>query len=130
MNQKMRAILAGAALQLAMAVPFLTYGANASAADVGVNIVEAITSASTKADHERIAAFYEQEAKALHEKVAQHEEMTKAYSSNWSGKAPGGISGLSMQAHCKNITTNYTAAMSENMELAKAHRAMAAEANK
>ena len=126
MNHKMRAILAGAVLQLAMAVPFLTYGANASAADVGVNIVEAIASASTKADHERIAAFYEQEAKGLHEKATQHEEMDKAYSINGNGKHPGNPMG----SHCKSIATSYLTAMNENMELAKAHRAMAAEANK
>ncbi len=123
MNKIMRDALAATAIQFAAVVPLVTVGASASAADPAFNIEEAITSASTKADHENIAAYYEREAADLQQKLERHKRMQQAYKHSGHGKRRGS----SMEYHCSKLISNYEAAIAEQLELAQGHRAMADE---
>lgn len=80
-----------------------------------------ISAARTPADHEAIAAAYDQEATRLEAKAREHEQMAKAYGSAESKK---GMDSASMHAHCAKLASQYSAAAVENRELAKQHRAM------
>lgn len=81
-----------------------------------------ITAAKTPADHEAIAAAYDQEAVRLEAQAREHEAMAQAYSSPSSKK---GMDSAAMHAHCAKLATRYGEAAAENRELAKQHRAMA-----
>ena len=81
-----------------------------------------IAAASTPAQHEAIAAAYDQEAAQLEAKAKEHEKMAQAYSSGGSKK---GMESASMHAHCAKLAKQYADAAKENRELAKEHRAMA-----
>jgi hypothetical protein len=83
---------------------------------------EQITAARTPAEHEAIAAAYDQEAARLEAKAKEHEKMAQAYSSAASKK---GMGSASMHAHCAKLAKQYADAANENRELAKEHRAMA-----
>jgi hypothetical protein len=79
---------------------------------------EQIAAAKTPADHEAIAASYDQEAARLEEKAKEHEAMAKSYRSASTGKK--GSYAAAMSAHCLNLSKKYR-------EAAEASRAMAAE---
>jgi len=85
-----------------------------------------LESIETKADHEKAAAMYEEEANLLRNKLAQHERMAKLY--EHSKHRADKRRGASMLNHCNSIITSYNAAIVDSAELAKHHRAMAAEA--
>lgn len=85
-----------------------------------------IQSASTKADHEALAAHYEQEAKALQAKAVEHEQMERAYA-NQVGYARGKGN---LPQHCRMLAAKYREAAGENLELAKEHHQLAAAAPK
>ena len=77
-----------------------------------------IQSATTKADHEALAMHYEQEAKALQAKAAEHRAMAQAYAkSTLYGKMKS-----SLLQHCDILASEYQTAADENLELAKQHR--------
>jgi len=81
-----------------------------------------IAGATTPADHEAMAAAYDNEATTLEAKAREHEQMAKAYSSAGNKK---GMDSASMHAHCAKLAKQYSDAAAENRELAKQHRAMA-----
>ena len=83
-----------------------------------------IQSATTKADHEALAMHYEQEAKALQAKAAEHRAMAQAYAK--SGAFVRTKSNLLQ--HCDTLASKYREAAEENLELAKQHRQLAGEA--
>lgn len=124
MNRIMRDALAAIAIQFAVAAPLVIFGAPASAADPASNIEEAIKTATTKADHGNIAAYYEREAADLQQKLEQHKRMQQAYKHAGHGKHGG----VPMDYHCSKLISNYEAAIAEQFELARGHRAMADEA--
>ena len=86
----------------------------------------AIQSATTKADHEALAAHYEQEAKALQTKAAEHQGMAQAYT-----KSGGYVQTKSnLLQHCQALAEKYQEAANENFALAKQHRELGAGAPK
>ena len=82
-----------------------------------------IESARTKADHEALAAHYEQEAQALQDRAAEHERMAQAYERSAYGKI-----GTTLSQHCEFLARMYREAAKENLELAREHRELAATA--
>ena len=85
-----------------------------------------ITSAKTSADHEKLAAHYEQEAKAARAKAEEHKKMADAY------RKAGGplIEKLHFDQHCDALVKSYTATADEFEALAKAEREAAKEMKK
>jgi len=75
-----------------------------------------ISSAKTSADHEKLAAHYEQEAKAARAKADEHKQMADAY------RKAGGplIEKLHFDQHCDALVRSYTATADEFEALAKA----------
>ena len=75
-----------------------------------------ISSAKTSADHEKLAAHYEQEAKAARAKADEHKKMADAY------RKAGGplIEKLHFDQHCDALVRSYTATADEFEALAKA----------
>ena len=125
MRHDIRAVLFGTAIQFIAATAILVYASIASA-DHHEGVESAtVESIESKADHEQVAAMYEEEASLLRGKLAQHERMAKLY--EHSKHRAGKRRGASMLNHCKSIITSYNAAIADNAELAKHHRAMAAE---
>jgi hypothetical protein len=99
-------------------------GACAPAGKMTHDMDAMIQKASTKADHEALAAHYEQEAKALQAKAADHDKMAQAYSRG------GGyiqIKGNLLQ-HCEILAARYREAATQYLALAKEHRQLAAAA--
>ncbi len=121
MNITRRTLLIGASAAL---VPYSFVSKSAQAADAGFDVAAAISAAATKADHEKIATFYEQQATELEAKIAQHQKMSEAYRNAGAGKHGG----ISMGAHCDKLLKSYRRAAATNRELAKSHHDMAAKA--
>jgi hypothetical protein len=84
-----------------------------------------IETAKTQADHEALATHYEQEAKMLQKKAEEHRHMARVY-----GVLPYGApkSAINFAQHCNAVASQLEAAAEENLELAKMHRQIAAEA--
>ena len=85
-----------------------------------------IQKATTKADHEALATHYEEEAKALQAKAADHRKMGQAYAKS-GGYAVGKGN---LPQHCASLAATYEKAAGENVELAKQHRQLAEGAPK
>ena len=75
-----------------------------------------ITAAKTPAYHEKLAAHYEQEARAARAKADEHKKMADAY------RKAGGplIEKLHFDQHCDALVKSYTATADEFEALAKA----------
>lgn len=83
-----------------------------------------VATARTRADHDGLAAWYEQEAKAAREKAEQYRRITSSY-----GTSRGALySGSGMLGHWQNLVRQYELASEDNLALAGLHRRMAAEA--
>jgi len=85
-----------------------------------------ITMAKTSAEHEKLAAHYEQEAKAARAKSEEHKAMADAYR-----KAGGAlIEKLHFDQHCDSLAKSYAAMADEFEALAKAEHEAAKEMKK
>ena len=84
---------------------------------------EMITAAKTPAEHEKLAAQYEREAKAARAKAEEHKKMADAY------RKTGGaiVSKLHFDEHCDALVRSFKAQADEYDALAKAEREMAKE---
>jgi DNA mismatch repair ATPase MutL len=82
-----------------------------------------IVAATTRADHESMAASYEQEAKTLQAKAEEHRQMAKAY-----GKIGFLKEKHNLVQHCDSLVKKYQDAAKENLALAKIHREIAVNA--
>jgi len=111
MKRNLGVTLAGVAL-------ILTLGACSSTPPVA-EIPEAISSASTAADHQRIADYFEKKAVSYETEAKQHEKMAASYSGR-----PRGDAGL-WAAHCSNLKTKLKEAAQEARALEKGHRDLA-----
>ena len=100
----------------------LSVGGSAMAAEPSMMVVK-IEAAKTKADHDEIAAYYEQEAKAAQAQADEHRKMAVQYK-----KAGYGKEGASLIRHCNDLVEKYKAVADENLKMAKMHRDMAAKA--
>ena len=87
---------------------------------------EMITAAKTPAEHEKLAAHYEREAKAARAKAEEHKKMADAY------RKAGGplIEKLHFDQHCDALVKSYTSMADELEALAKAEREAAKETKK
>lgn len=113
-----RVLISGAVL--------LSIGACAPAGKMTHDMDAMIQSATTKADHEALATHYEEEAKALQAKAAEHRAMAQAYS-----KGGGYLQTKSnLLQHCDVLASKYQEAADENLALAKQHRRLAEGAPK
>jgi len=97
------------------------------AVPAGAVSVEAITNASTPADHEAIAAEYDKEAAAARAEAAKHQHMIDAYASGVKyGKVSHSAKG-SMKLHCERLVQHYEGLAAEADALAALHRQLATE---
>ncbi len=87
---------------------------------------EMITAAKTPAEHEKLAAQYEREAKAARAKAQEHKLMAEAY------RKAGGplIEKLHFDQHCDALVKSYTSTADEFEALAKAEHEAAKEMKK
>ena len=85
-----------------------------------------IAGAKTSADHEKLAAHYEQEAKASRAKAEEHKVMGDAY------RKAGGplIEKLHFDQHCDALSKSYATMADEFEALAMAEREAAKEMKK
>lgn len=93
-----------------------------ASAEEGKNVEQMITEAKTPADHEAIAAYYDEEAKDAREKHAKHQQMEEFYK-----KSPA-LNKAGFSTHCDLIAANYDKTAKEYEALAKMHRDMAKSA--
>lgn len=108
-------VLSAAALILAAGV-----GGTARADVTHDDLMYRIQSAKTGADHDEIAAIYEQRAGADRAAAENHRRMENLYR----GIDPtgGGRGSGQMALHCRNIAAGYARAAEEHEALAKLHR--------
>jgi hypothetical protein len=97
-------------------------------------IEQKIEAARTRADHQEIAAVYEQQGDRDRAAAERHRGLARAYERGrvWSGPPVGSASSVRAQnegwvAHCENLARIYQQAAEENLALARAHRQVAAE---
>ncbi len=88
---------------------------------------ELIATAKTPADHEKLAAYYRNEAESLKTKQLEHEEELQEYykhSSGSSSKYP------TMGDHCRALADSYAMAAQKALAMADMHDQMAKEARR
>ena len=86
------------------------------------NLDQMITSAKTPAEHEAIAAFYEQQATDAKKKAELHRNTAETYRKLKISKPVG------MAEMCDGIAAMWAKIAADNSRLAEAHREMAKEA--
>lgn len=87
-----------------------------------VAMEQKVANARTRADHEELAAMYQQHAEADKAASERHKSMAGAY--RWPARGAGPPP---MAAHCDRLVELYRQAAEENKALAGLHRAKAAE---
>lgn len=109
----------------------LTFGAAllvmpASRGEAQADLSAKIAAAKTPADHEAIAAEFEQEAKDLAAKAALHADMAKHYGMQQYAhqRKP------SLKKHCEDLSASLKKAADQATELAKLHHELAQKAGK
>ena len=122
MNRKSSYLALGACAGL-LALSLSLGGYALSAGQESSSMVQKIETAKTRADHEALAAFYEQEAKTAQAKAEEHKEMSKSYS-----KIGHLVEKHNILQHCDRLVKNYQDAAKENLALAKLQRELAAKA--
>lgn len=95
-------------------------------ADAQADLPAKIAAAKTAADHDAIAAEFEQEAKDLDAKAALHADMAKHYGMDQYAhqKKP------SLKNHCENLSASLKKAAEQAREMAKLHHDLAQKAGK
>ena len=121
MNKNLWLVSGVFAALLAVTLPLS--GCISSGIQKPARLQEKLEAARTKADHDELAGYYEQEANALRAKAKQHEQKAKA-----SGP-PTGYARLkdSFARHCNYLANKYRDDAEANLALAKLHRRMAEE---
>ncbi len=90
-----------------------------------MDMAQAVQTAKTPADHEALAKHYETAAKEMEAKLQEHKKMYEEYEAQ---RQTYGKRGLDMEAMCRAMINFYEQAAKGNMNMANAHRKMAAEA--
>lgn len=80
-----------------------------------------IGAAKTRADHEKLEAYYRGEAATARIKVGEHREMIKAYER----QVAGGRSNANMSTHCLSLIASYENIAADYERLAADHHQMA-----
>ena len=110
-----------AALGLVIALALAAFVPTRRAVAKSMDMAHMIEMAKTPADHDKLAAQYEQDAKAARATAAMHQKMAEAY------RKEGGaiVSKSHFDEHCDALAKSYTSAAEEYDALAKAEREMA-----
>ena len=124
MTTILRALCVITALQFMVFALPAAHAGSAQATEPDFDVATAIESGSTKADHEKVSAYFEHEARDFDAKVAQHQRMSKAYQHSGHLRAFG----TRMRVHCDKLINIYQVAATENREMAKSHRHLAEKA--
>jgi len=106
------------ALAAALAAPPVSRAIAAGESDIEAKIA----AAKTPADHDAIAAYYEQQAADARTKIDEHKKMAADYK-----KMPHN-SKVHFDQHCAALSRDYASAAKEYDALAKAHHQMAKQA--
>ena len=96
----------------------------ASRADAEADLIAKVAAAKTAADHEAIAAEFEQEAKDLEGKAAFHADLAKHYAMNQSAHTIK----PRLEKHCENLSASLKKAAEQAKEMAKLHHELAKKA--
>ena len=89
-----------------------------------MDMTQAVQSAKTRSDHESLARHYDDAAKEMQTKAAEHKKMLAQYEGN---KGLYGKQSSSLISHCQGLVRIYEQAAAENTSMADSHRQMAAE---
>jgi len=89
-----------------------------------MDMTQAVQSAKTRADHEALAQHYDDAAKEMQAKAAEHKKMVAQYEAN---KSLYGKQAQSLISHCQGLARIYDQAAADNMSMAESHRQMAAD---
>lgn len=89
------------------------------------DLENAIKTAKTPADHERIAAYYEQEAAEYQKKASLHERMGNEYEMYKFPIHQKGHDMAQASAHCKDLARLFNQAAEDYRSLAREHRQLA-----
>jgi hypothetical protein len=114
-RRKIRTLALVAVMATGLALPNF----RAAVADE-MNIEQRISTAKTAADHEAIAAYYEEQAKAARAKGEEHKRMSADYR-----KAGGSMAKSQLPEHCNGLAVIYSGAAKQYDALAAMHRKMA-----
>jgi hypothetical protein len=87
------------------------------------DIADRIANARTRADHEAIAKYYDEQAEEARGLAKKHEKMAEAYR-----RAGGPMVKAQMPEHCDGLAVYYSGLAKQNDAMAASHRRMAAEA--
>jgi outer membrane murein-binding lipoprotein Lpp len=86
-----------------------------------MDMAVAVQSAKSKADHEALAAHYEQTAQEMQAKVDEHKKLLAVYQAKpW----VLGKQAQTFQGHCMSLIGIYQQAVDANLKMAAAHRQM------
>lgn len=87
-------------------------------------VEQRIANAHTRADHQGLAQFFEQEAKEAKNRADKHRAMAKSYALDKLGR---GKAVIQARDHCETMVSLYEKAEQENKILAALHQQLAAE---
>lgn len=96
-------------------------GAMPSEKSATPSLQQRIEAAHTRADHEKLEAYYRGEAAAARIKAGEHREMIKAYER----QVAGGRSNANMSTHCLSLIASYESIAADYERLAADHHQMA-----
>lgn len=89
-----------------------------------MDMTQAVQSAKTPADHEALAKHYENMAQVMRERMQKHKKLLEQYEAE---SYHYGRQAEDLKAHSHALIRFYEQAAEENMNMAAAHRKMAAE---
>lgn len=87
-------------------------------------IPASIATATTAADHQKIADYFAQKAVSYDAEATFHEKMAISYATRPRGDLPA------MQSHCRSLREQFISAAKDARALEQAHRQLAASASK
>ena len=90
-----------------------------------MDMTRAVQSARSRSDHENLAQHYQDAAKDMQAKAAEHRKLLAQYEAN---KSFYGKQASSLISHCQGLVRIYEQAAADNTGMAESHRQMAAEA--
>jgi hypothetical protein len=90
-----------------------------------MDMTQAVQNAKTASDHDALAKHYEDAAKEMRAKSADHKKMLAQYEAK---KSLYGRQAQTMISHCQGLIRIYEQAAAENRSMAESHRQMASEA--
>lgn|SRR5690242_7424250 len=90
-----------------------------------MDMAQAVQAAKTPSDHEALAKHYDEAAKEMQAKAAEHKKMAVEYEAN---KTLYGKQAQSLISHCHGLVRVYEQAAADNTSMANSHRQLASGA--